>query len=461
MPIRWRLTLYFAIILSTILALSGLVLNIVLQQNFYDQLDNELRIHSANVHGTLDSTEIPQPVDYDVIHSKLPPINEFASPGVYIQLIDRDGSIVVKSDSLGEQELPVDLSLIEIGFSGTSAIKTVAAGDNARVRVMVSPLYLNDQTLLLEVAQSLNVIDNAVSQLGWALVAAILLAFTAATILGSIIVKSALSPVSRVAETAKDIENSTDLSRRVDYEGPLDEVGRLAVTFDHMIEHLDRAFQSQKHFIADASHELRGPITVISGNIDLLKRKLSRGERHESLKAIEKEASRMSRIVDNLLLLAEIESGPAPVQQTVSLKQIVKEEVERARLIDSKHIIEIGRQEDLKVRGDGQHLRQLLSNLVDNAVRYTPEGGSITISLFRDGDRARLEVVDSGIGIAPEHLTHIFERFYRADRARSRASGSIGLGLAIVKGIAEQHGGEVKAESQPGQGSILTVWLKL
>ncbi|MFH1647358.1 MAG: HAMP domain-containing sensor histidine kinase [Chloroflexota bacterium] len=329
------------------------------------------------------------------------------------------------------------------------------------VRIMISPLYLQDQVLLLEVAQSLNHVADTMGQARWALLASTLVALILAAVSGGAIVRGALFPVSRISQTARSIEASSDLSRRVGYAGPADEIGELATTFDHMIEHLDRVFQSQRYFVADASHELRGPLTVIRGNLDLLKRQLSQEDREESLRAIERESMRMSQIVDELLLLAEVESGQIARRETVPLKSLLLEEAERAGSTAGGHQIKVARQEDLSVTGDAQRLRQLLANLADNAVKYTPEKGTVTLSLYRDGDRACLEVADTGIGIPPEHLPHIFDRFYRVDKARSRGSGGTGLGLAIVKGIAEQHGGDVTVTSRPGKGSTFTVRLKL
>jgi two-component system OmpR family sensor kinase len=461
MPIRWRLTLWFALILCGILILSGTVLHILLEHYLSNQVDDNLSVYSARVHGTLSLGEIPSPVDYDIIHSKLPPINEFASPGIYIQLIDRNGNVVLKSASLGEQELPVDPSLIEKGFGGSADIQTVAAGGNTNVRVMVSPLYLKDQVLLLEVAQSLKPVETTMSQVKWAILASILVALILAVVSGGFIVRGALSPVSQITRTARTIETSSDLSRRVDYSGSADEIGELATTFDHMIEHLNRVFQSQKHFVADASHELRGPLTVIRGNLDLLKRSLSEEDRRESLGAIEQEMNRMIKIVEDLLLLAEVESGQLVERQAVVLKDVLLGELKRVETLAGGRKILVGRQEDLTTRGDAQRLKQLLGNLVDNAIRYTTEESTITLSLHRDGQWARLEVADTGVGIAPEHLPHIFDRFYRVDKARSRVSGGTGLGLAIVKGIAEQHEGKVTVASEPGKGSTFTVWLKL
>jgi two-component system phosphate regulon sensor histidine kinase PhoR len=145
----------------------------------------------------------------------------------------------------------------------------------------------------------------------------------------------------------------------------------------------------------------------------------------------------------------------------VSLKDLLLDAQDRALLLAGNRRIVVGRQDDLWVKGDGHKLDQMINNLVSNAVKYTPDGGTITLSLSQEGDWARFEVTDTGIGISPEHLPHLFDRFYRVDKARSRAGGGTGLGLAIVKGIAEQHGGRVAVTSEPGKGSTFTVWLKL
>ncbi len=461
MSIRWKLTLWFALIMCVILVFTGIVLETLLELNLYDQVNDNLRAYLARVNETLEPDEIPDPLDYDVVYSKLPAVNEFASPSTYIQLLDEDGNMVVKSDNLGEQELPVNPSLIEEGFAGNILIGTVVASDNARVRILVSPLHIRDHTLLLEVGQSLENVDSILSQLKWAIRVGVLLAIILAVVSGGILVRRALAPVKRITATARSIEESSDLSRRVNYKGTPDEIGQLAKTFDHMIERLDDAFQSQKAFIADASHELRGPLTVFKGNLDLLKRNLSEEDRQEALRDMGAQTERMAKIVEDLLFLAEIESGREGQQEIVSLKEILEEGLNRGQQLAGNRKITIGREEDLTVKGDAHRLRQLFANLINNAIRYTPEEGNITLSLYREGDYACLEVSDTGIGIEPEHLEHIFDRFYRTDKARSRAKGGVGLGLAIVKGIAEQHRGKVTVTSKPGKGSTFTAWLKL
>jgi heavy metal sensor kinase len=461
MPIRWRLTLWFSLILFAILAFSGVVLYALLGNYLNSAVDNNLRAYTARVHGMFLMDNDPQAMDFNMIHSRLPPVNEFASPGIYIQIIDAGGNVVVKSDNLGPQVLPVSPSLIERSLAGDAALGTVAAGDGIRVRIMVTPLFLKDQTLLLEIAQSLKPIEDTMRNVRLALLSGVSLALLLAVLLGAFLVRRALAPVEQITRTANSIEVSSDLGRRVGYTGPADEVGRLATTFDRMIERLHHFFESQKDFVADASHELRTPLTVIRGNVDLLERNMSEPDRRESLRAIKAEADRMSGIVSDLLLLAEIEAGQAETQEKVALKRLALEEIERAQTIAAGRKIITGRLETIYVKGDGYRLKQLLDNLVSNAIKYTPENGTITISLFRDGEWARLEVSDTGTGIPPEHLPRVFDRFYRVDKARSRAGGGTGLGLAIVKEIAERHDGKVTVESEPGKGSTFTVWLRI
>ncbi len=459
MPIRWRLTLWFSLILCATSILSGVVIYIIMQETLNAAVDDNLRVYSARVHGILDTEEIPEPLDYEVIRVSLP--YEFASPETYIEVIDTNGNVVVKSDNMGERELPFDPSLVERGFSGESAIDTISAGDGARVRLMVSPLFLQNEVLLLQVGQSLYNVDATMNQVRWAILGGILVTLVLVGISGGVIVRRALSPVEQITRTAQSIESSSDLSRRVGYTGPMDEIGRLATTFDHMIGHLHRVFESQKNFIADASHDLRGPLTVIRGNLDLLKRNLGDQERQESLRAMEAETVRMEKMANDLLLLAEVESEQMERQEMVSLREILLTGLKRVQRTGGNRKVVIDQQEDLSIMGDVYRLSQLLENLIDNAIKYTPEGGTITLSLFRDGDWALMEVADTGVGIAPEHLPHVFDRFYRVDEARTRARGGSGLGLAIVRGIAEQHGGKVTVTSDSGKGSTFTVWLKL
>jgi signal transduction histidine kinase len=280
-------------------------------------------------------------------------------------------------------------------------------------------------------------------------------------VLGAFLVRRALSPVERITNTARSIEENSDLNQRVHYNGPPDEIGRLAMTFNHMIEHLHQVFQSQKRFVADASHDMRIPLTVIKGNQDLLIRNPDRADRMEALNAIGTETNRMMDIATSLLTLAGIEDGQVSIKELVPLHEILLEEYQRALQVAERRKIRFSCNEELYIKGDNQRIRRLLENLLDNALRYTPDEGTITLSLSREKGWACLQVSDTGIGISPEHLPNIFNPFYRTDKARSRDGGGVGLGLAIVKGIVYQHGGRITVTSCLGEGSTFTARFKL
>jgi two-component system, OmpR family, sensor kinase len=450
--IRWRLTLSFAFVFA-VAAIIGALFFYAAFQNWMisERIDSRLRDFYLIAALSVSTTDN---ADYNLVSSSLASLGDSATPSIWVQLTDGNGNVLSKSSKLGEQELPV--------VSGQTGIPVTASSTSGtRLRVMPLNLQAGDQTYQFEFAQSLASIDPIMTRMGLTLLLTIVGFLTFVVAAAAILIGRALSPVKKVTATAQSIASSSDLSRRVNYHGPKDEIGQLAATFDSMIEQLDGLLRSQRSFVADASHELRGPLTVIRGNLDLLRRNLSEEDRQESLRALEAEGARMARVVNDLLVLAEVEAGPLQQQQLVSLKDMILDAQDRALLLAGDRQIVIGRQDDLWVKGDGHKLEQLIGNLVGNAIKYTPDGGTITLSLFQEGDWARLDVTDTGIGIPPEHLPHIFDRFYRVDKARSRAGGGTGLGLAIVKGIVLQHGGRVEVTSEPGKGSTFTVWLRL
>ena len=455
MSIRWRLTLWFGLALGVAAILAALFFYAAIQNWVISvRVDTRLSVYSALTRDEL-SGETEDSIDYDLAIASLPSLG-YSDPDrpdstIWVQLADADGNVLARSNNLGDQVLPV--------VSGRNiATKTVSG---ATLRILPYYFEANGQTYQLAFAQSLSSVNSTLVTMGIVLLLIVMVFVTLATASVAIMIGRALSPVKKVTATAQSIASSSDLSRRVNYRGSKDEIGQLAATFDQMIEQLDWLMRSQRSFVADASHELRGPLTVIQGNVDLLKRNVSEEDRLESIRVLEAEMTRMTRIVNDLLILAEVESGQLDREQTVSLKELLLDAHERALLLAGGRQVVIERQEDLWVKGDAHRLDQLIGNLVGNAIKYTPERGTVTLSLYQDGDWARLDVADTGMGIPAEHLPHIFERFYRVDKAHSRRSGGSGLGLAIVKGIAEQHGGKVSVTSEPGKGSTFSVWLRL
>jgi len=272
-----------------------------------------------------------------------------------------------------------------------------------------------------------------------------------------------LKPVERIRQTAQEIGES-DLSRRIQVASE-DEMGRLAITLNKMIARLEAAFSRQRQFTADASHELRTPLAIVQAESTLaLRKKRTQEDYRKSLELISQEAGHMSAVVGNLLYLARIDAGKDQVNfERINLKELLAELSSDIEVLAREKGIEfkIAPLEDLTVEGDKIKLEQLFLNLLENAIRYTPKGGSISASVVREGKTAVIAIRDTGIGIPEEHIPHIFERFYRVDKARSRAEGGAGLGLAICKHIAEVHNGKIEVESQVGKGSTFSISLPL
>ena len=239
---------------------------------------------------------------------------------------------------------------------------------------------------------------------------------------------------------------------------PRDEVGSLATTINALLARLNAAFQEQQRFIADASHELRTPIAVLRGETEVaLEQERATTEYKESLKQIKEEAERLSRIVENLFILARqpVDSS-AIVKLPVRLNEVVADCVRAAQVLATQKglRLKVGNSfPEMELDGDDEMLKRMLLNLLDNAVKYTPRGGEVDVNLARQNGNARIVVKDTGIGIPTEDQQRIFDRFYRVDKARSRALGGAGLGLSIARWIVEAHEGKLTVESTPGRGS--------
>jgi two-component system OmpR family sensor kinase len=273
----------------------------------------------------------------------------------------------------------------------------------------------------------------------------------------------ALDPLKSIVETAEQINRADDLSRRIPLQGFVEgEIGSLIQTFNKTLERLEVLFTSQQRFLADVSHELRTPLTVIKGNVDLMRRMKQFDA--ESLSSIDQEAGRLTRLVGGLLMLAQAESGNLPLNfQTVGLDMLVTEVFQEMHIIAGGRVrVHLSEIDQLQVNGDRDRLKQVLINLVANAIQYTPPGGDVFISLARVGDQARIICQDTGPGIPSEDLPHIFERFYRAEKSRTRGrTTGFGLGLSITKWIVDHHNGRIEVDSKEGEGTTFAIWLPL
>jgi len=385
------------------------------------------------------------------------------TPSLYVQAANMAGRVVVTSASLKQQQLPLDPALRSAVFAGREQAVETMLGD-APVLMLASPLR-DDITVVgvLLVAQPLREINRTIQLLSISLVLISLIALLAALRGGAWLAERALVPVGQVAATARQIVRAEDLGQRVPAAQGSDELVQLTATVNEMLERLDVLFSSQRRFVADVSHELRTPLTAMRGNLELLRRTSQHApaEIGPSLAAMEREVNRLVRMSSDLLLLAQAESGVQLRSEPVSLDELVLEVVRDLAPLAQGLTLRPAIAEQVEVMGDRDRLKQALLNMAANALQHTPPGGNVTLAVARVGDHAELEVHDTGVGIDSEALPYVFERFFRADRARSRSAGGAGLGLAIVKWVAEAHGGGVNVRSAPGEGSTFTLWLPM
>jgi heavy metal sensor kinase len=283
---------------------------------------------------------------------------------------------------------------------------------------------------------------------------------------GYFLARKSLSPIALMNQQTQRI-TAERLSSRLDVSNSHDELGSLATTINDLLVRLETSFSEQQRFIADASHELRTPLAVLRGETEVaLEKTRSLAEYKESLALIKDEAERLSRIVEDLFILARqpIDVPIALVKEPVSLNEVVNDCVRAAQVLATRKDLQLkldSARADLTLSGDEELLKRMLLNLLDNAVKYTPAGGEISVGLARQNGSAQIVVSDTGIGIPEAAQLHVFDRFYRVDKARSRQLGGAGLGLSIVRWIVEAHGGTIGVKSSPGQGSSFSVELPL
>jgi signal transduction histidine kinase len=348
--------------------------------------------------------------------------------------------------------LGLSLSLRDEPVSQAVVVEQVPVNDGSR---------LEERTLVDARAFEREVNERTLGNLRTFSLAALALLFVASLAVGWTIAGRVLAPIAHITEVAREIQ-ARELSRRIDLAGPDDELKRLADTFDSMLARLDVAFASQRRFVADASHELRTPLAVIKANLELaLTDAHATAESRASAAAvIERALARMARLTDDLLALARLDA-PATGREPVHVAGLLEDAAEEFAAAAARRGVELAVRTTAAapVLGDRDVLKRALTNLLDNAVRVA--AATVVLEHGEEDGAAWLAVADDGPGIAPEHQASIFDRFWRADDARSRPGGGSGLGLAIVRQIAEAHGGTVEVESAPGEGARFVLRLPL
>ncbi|MBI5879355.1 MAG: HAMP domain-containing histidine kinase [Chloroflexi bacterium] len=389
-------------------------------------------------------------------------------PGRWTQLRGADGSVLARTADLVDTPLPLSDEGLRAVQSG-AAWSEIAHVQEERVLIFSRAVMAESRvTAIVQVAAPITEREQALNNLRLFLLIGSAVVSLAAFAIGWVLAGASLSPIERITRTASAIGTQRDFSRRVRHTGPNDEVGRLAVTFNSMLTELERAYrqmeqtlESQRRFVADASHELRTPLTTVRGNIELLRHEppLDYAERAEVLADTTSEVERLIRLVNHLLVLARADAGRKLQCAPVDLAPLVDDAGRQARLLDPQRTLACAVPPGMRVLADRDALKQVLLILLDNARTHTPAEAAVELSAAAESGRAVIRVRDSGPGIAPADLPHIFERFYRGDASRSGAS--TGLGLAIARELTEVQNGTIGVESTPGQGSTFTVTFPL
>jgi len=455
--IKFRFTMWYLLVLAVLLIALSAGVYFYLSRSLYRSLDDSLELRSTQL-------------------SSIPAILESIRQGEFQEEL---GEFVILYFYSGDQlmemspqgiSIPLSGEFISQAIAGASLFTTIQTEDGEGLRLLAVPINISIlgpppgiQPAALIIARSTKQIDQALAGLLRTLIIAVPLALALAAAGGIFLARRALKPVDKIAQTAQEIEES-DLSRRINV-NTKDELGRLAATLNEMIGRLEKAFQRQKQFTSDASHELRTPLAVIEAESTLaLQKERPSSDYRQSLEIISQESRQMSSLIDQLLTLARADAGKEQWNFTeVDLGKLIGNlSTDVEVLCQEKGLsFQLGQSQDLVVKGDEARLRELFMNLLDNAIKYTPALGTVSVSFRREGQMAVVAIMDTGIGIPAEDIPFIFERFYRVDKSRSRAEGGSGLGLAICRHIAEVHGGKIEVESQVGMGSTFSVWLSL
>jgi two-component system sensor histidine kinase MprB len=438
---RARLTLVAAAAVALVVVLASAVVYIVVRNQLRGTVDSALRDRAADVSH--------EPIRAFKAGGKafLAPGPELGGAPGYFQLLESDGTTVRPP---GETvELPVSDRALSVakGDAGGFLSDTHVSGVHLRViTVAYTPGFA------VQIARPLTEVDHSLGRIRFFLILIAAGGIAVAAVVGLAVTRAALAPVKRLTEASERVTETGDLSERIDASGR-DELGRLATSFNTMLGALQESTRAQRQLVADASHELRTPLTSLRTNIEVLasERRLPAGERQRLLSDVVEELGEMTSLIAELIALARAEQQPAEPED-VRLDLVAADAVERVRRNRPNVAFKTDLEESL-VNGDPQTIERAVANLIDNAAKWSPDGGEVEIGVHG----GLVTVRDHGPGIADEDLPYIFDRFYRARSARGMPGS--GLGLAIVRQVAEAHGGEVKAEAAEGGGTRISLRL--
>lgn len=453
MSLRIRLTWFYTGLLSLVILLLSTAIYSAYSLIMIQDVDSHIQRVSEKIIDAMIVNDSSQQVS---VSDTL-----FLQCYVRYQIWSKDGQLFAYSDNTKGTMEPLAPST----FDHTLKVRQIVEIDQQPYRVLSFPIRLSEQTyVFLQVGEDITTLRNTQQLLMIILLVSAIFLILIAWYISWVRIGKFLEPLNMMSEIADNITNTNDLSKRIPVNSKRnDEANHLVLIFNNTLARLERLLNSQRRFLADVTHELRTPLTVIKGNVGLMR--MMKKYDDESLTSIEAEVDRLTRLVGDLLLMTQAETGKLPLFfEIVEVDDLLFDIFDQMKVLSKgQHDIRIGNIQPATVTGDRDRLKQVLLNLGSNAIKYSPPGSIIKLSLFLKEKWIQINVSDEGPGIPKEEIKFLFERFYRGDKSRSRSkqSGGYGLGLPIAYWIVNNHGGRIEVESELGMGTTFTVWLPI
>jgi two-component system OmpR family sensor kinase len=458
-----RLSLWHMVIVAVILAVAAFGSNWALARLVRGQVDGAL-VELARAEATALAADGTSGIR---IHEAAPgtAAPSFVRLDKFIQIAALDGRVIARSSTLGTARLPARPGLLVRVGAGETVFQTVEDFGEEPIRMVSLPVTIGADTYVVQVATSLDDARAVLRGARWLFLVVSLAILGAVVATGALLAWRALRPIDQIVSRARRIGESS-LADRLPHPRTQDEIGRLVETLNDMLERIERSFEVQRRFTADASHELRSPLSRLRAELEVtLRRPRDPAEYEEALRSCLDEVERLSWLTEELLGLARLDAGEGqePPTGAVPLPPIVEEAVRRlAPEAERRNVTFVAHPcPDLSVKAAPGAASLAVANVLDNAVKFSPAGGCVTVSVFAEGDEAVVTVADTGSGVLPEEIPRLFERFHRGSAARLAEAPGTGLGLAISRALVEGQGGRIAVESIPGRGATFSIRLPL
>ncbi|HLG74252.1 MAG TPA: HAMP domain-containing sensor histidine kinase [Chloroflexota bacterium] len=461
MPLRLRLSITYALVFALAIAVLGALLYLTMREILSVEMDRRLVVRGNEVQLALwPGPQHPTLNDLQPGRIDMSPLKDIDAAAVSVQVLSLSGTLLGSSDTLAGVSLPPDRAEFAEAVAGRDALFDLTLPSGRPARVLDMPVLVGGRpAAVLRVLQSRQVLRDTMAGLRQLLIVLGLAGVAVAGVVGLFVANQGLRPLSAISEQAAKVAADRDFSRRLSLKRVRrDEVGQLAGTIDNLLATVEDTLRAHREFLADTSHDLRNPLLAIRTNLELLGRVRDPAARDECIQEATQQVERMSRLVSDLLLLAQVETRLIVQWQTVDLAEVARQAVQHAQARATGQELVLQCAPSVEVQGDKGRIGQILANLLDNALQHTAAGGRIVVRVEDGEQEACLSVEDNGRGIDPADLPRIFERGFRGAGSNGSGSGAgYGLGLAIVKHLVEAHGGSVEAHSEPERGTCIRV----